>query len=104
MPSCFAVVWYSPRKFRNEGDYIWCHVDELQKLHEDWDPCRSNWQTMSHHRTPRAAESSAVRLARRDHRESEIMHEESWVRVCSARDVLDDLAVLEADDMEAMYA
>jgi len=66
----FAVVWFSPRGFANEGSYFYGTEAEMEKLHESYDQYQSRYSYISGHRTFDAAQSKAEKLARRDHRDS----------------------------------
>ena len=61
----FAVVWFSPRGFANEGSYFYGTETEMEQLHEAYDPTASGYSYQSGHLTLAAAEAKAVKLARR---------------------------------------
>lgn len=61
----FAVVWFSPRGFSNEGSYFYGTEVEMEQLHEACDPMVSRYSYKSGHRTLEAAECKAEKLARR---------------------------------------
>ena len=66
----FAVVWFSPRGFANEGSYFYGTEAEMEQLHESYDPCQSRYSYIGGNRTLDAAQANAERLARRDRRET----------------------------------
>lgn len=66
----FAVVWFSPRGFANEGSYYYGTEAEMEELHESYDPYQARYSYISGHRTLAAAEAKAEKLAKRDRRET----------------------------------